>query len=224
MENLLISVATGQPVSDNTIALELAEVCINVHTDCDYRCPVFILNKGVVPVDNNSRCQCFLDGVRMLAFIRKNVGEVAALPIIPKKKKKAVVPVEHIERFARFKQHVAAELHKQGVDKEARIFTMRNPLTPTQFVKIVEDYDINNFPNRRKELMSVVTDFQNSTKTYTSASQTIRKWLNIRLKVDSFEDLTKLTQFGAAGKVIVPSKTTVNIPSFMDEIKNKNHE
>lgn len=227
MTELLILAATNQPLSDEMLSNAMLNVCINTNLVCDESCPVFLLNKLSCPKKTEygelRGCDCYLDGKKMLEFVRENVGEVAEVPTVKPKKKKVVVPVEHIERFARFKVAVAAELAKVGVEKESRFFAMRNPLTPSQFVKIVEDYGINDFPHRRKELMSVVVEFQNSTKTYTSASQTIRKWLNIRLNVESFEDLPKAVQFGAGPKVVVPNKP-ITVPSFLDEIKNKSHE
>lgn len=227
MTELLILAATNQPLSDEMLSNAMLNVCINTNLVCDESCPVFLLNKLSCPKKTEygelRGCDCYLDGKKMLAFVRTNVGEVAEMPTVKPKKKKVVVPVEHIERFARFKATVAADFAKLRIEQEPRIFTMKNPLTPTQFVKIIEDYAINDFPNRRKELMSVIVEFQNSIRKYNSANQTIRKWLNIRLNVESFEDLPKAVQFGAGPKVVVPNKP-ITVPSFLDEIKNKNHE
>ena len=227
MTELLILVATNQPISEEILSNAMLNVCIDTRLNCDESCPVFLLNKHSCPKKTEHGelrgCDCYLDGKKMLAFVRTNVGAVAEMPTVKPKKKKVVVPVEHIERFARFKATVTADFAKLRIEQEPRIFTMKNPLTPTQFVKIIEDYAINDFPNRRKELMSVIVEFQNSIRKYNSANQTIRKWLNIRLNVESFEDLPKAVQFGAGPKVVVPNKP-ITVPSFLDEIKNRSHE
>ena len=229
MTELLILAATNQPISEEMLFNAMLNVCINTNSVCDESCPVFLLNKLSCPKKTEygqlRGCDCYLDGKKMLAFVRENVGAVAEIPPVKPKKKKVVVSVEHIERFARFKQTVAAEFSKFRIEGESRLFTMRNSLTPSQFVKIVEDYGINDFPYRRKELMSVMVEFQNSTKKYNTANLTIRRWLNTRLKVDSFEDLPQKIgqQFGDSGTRIVEKKP-ITVPSFLDEIKNKNHE
>lgn len=64
-------VATGQPVSDETLAEELYEVCDREHASCSDECPVYRLNGSCIPTSGSGAdCLTFKDGRGMLDFIR----------------------------------------------------------------------------------------------------------------------------------------------------------
>ena len=189
MRDILILTATNQPIEDSRIESSLLEICLDTYESCDDSCPVFFLNKNSVPL-KDGKCKCLLDGSKMLSFIRESTGEVGREPKQPKKKK--VVPVEHLERFARFKQVLDSKFSKLGIEGKPKYLSMPKPLTASQFIKIVEDYSINDFKDRKVALIDVVIGMQNpSKKLGPDANLTIRRWLNWRLKVDSHEDLEK---------------------------------
>ncbi len=207
MRDIIILLATGQPIDENRIESCLLDVCIDTHESCNDDCPVFFLNKSSIPT-KDGRCSCMLNGNKMAKFIRESTGQVAPVPSEPKKKK--VVPTEHIERFARFKSAVAGRFLKLGIEGKPKFLSMQKPLTPSQFVKIIDDYSINDFVERRTALLDVVVGMQNpSKKLGPDANLTIRRWMNWRLKIESHEDLERKLPVEQSGevKVIVVSDT-----------------
>lgn len=205
MRDILILASTGQPINDTRIEASLLDICLDTHESCDDSCPVFFLNKNSVPLQDG-KCKCLLDGKKILSFIRESTGDVGLESKQPKKKK--VVPVEHLERFARFKQVIDNRFSKLGIEGKPKYLSMLKPLTASQFVRIIDDYEVNYFPDRRVALIDVIIGMQNpSKKLGPDANLTIRRWMNWRLKVDSHEDLEKrvtVTESGGYTVVVVP--------------------
>lgn len=73
MDTLIIKLAKGENITDVDLENELEEICERVHSSCDYSCPVYSLNGGRVPNQDDSiwNCDTFRNGRRMLEFIRK---------------------------------------------------------------------------------------------------------------------------------------------------------
>lgn len=74
MNDTLKKLIAGQPVTDEDIASDLYEVCSSVHASCDNECPVFEKFSGIPKRTKWGKeygCDCFKDGNRMLAFLRK---------------------------------------------------------------------------------------------------------------------------------------------------------
>jgi len=78
MHDLIVKAAMNLKITDNDIADALYEMCDNVHASCNSECLVYHLNYDEVPdtVHNfeiNRGCDCFKNGLKMLAFIRKRL-------------------------------------------------------------------------------------------------------------------------------------------------------
>lgn len=71
MEDLIVLVSKGKQVTEDSIKIELYEICNRVHSGCDDDCPVFRLNGSKIPgYEENEDCNCFKNGSKMLEFIR----------------------------------------------------------------------------------------------------------------------------------------------------------
>lgn len=74
MNRILMALIRVGNVPDEDIADELYEICDSVHASCDNSCPVYEKNGGAVgadkPFKENRGCDCFKNGMAMLAFLR----------------------------------------------------------------------------------------------------------------------------------------------------------
>jgi hypothetical protein len=69
--NLIAKLAKGIEFTDKDLADHLYEICDNVHSSCDYSCPVYAANGFDTPLNENGGCRCFKNGSAMLEFIRE---------------------------------------------------------------------------------------------------------------------------------------------------------
>lgn len=73
MNVILEKAIKGQPITDDDIRNDLAEICEQTCGQCDSSCPVYELNGNKVVCRNGSpRCVCLRDGDAMLRFIREH--------------------------------------------------------------------------------------------------------------------------------------------------------
>lgn len=73
--DLIEKICKGIMVTEKDVVDELYEICDNVHSTCDDRCPVYRLNGHSAvgthkPFEENRGCDCFKNGKAMLEFIR----------------------------------------------------------------------------------------------------------------------------------------------------------
>lgn len=74
LNDLIMKLIKGEPVTDDDIAQELYEICDRVHSGCDTSCPVFTANGGQT-VGFDEDCLCFKQGKKMLKFLRGAVNK-----------------------------------------------------------------------------------------------------------------------------------------------------
>ena len=69
MNSILIKLITGKKILQKDIEEGLYEVCDNVHSTCDFTCPIyeFVLTQKQ---RENSGCPYFKDGTKMLEALR----------------------------------------------------------------------------------------------------------------------------------------------------------
>lgn len=72
--SLVLKLIKDIKVTEKDITSELSEICEREHSSCNSDCPVYELNGHEAPdtEENNRGCDCFKNGDKMLAFIRKN--------------------------------------------------------------------------------------------------------------------------------------------------------
>ena len=191
MTDIIINSCIGVPTPDHRLEVILTETCVGVSEECDYECPVFSVNRGV-PVDQSTGiCSCFMDGAKMLEFIRANTSEY--IPEKRKKKAKEIANPKDIERLTRFKLLIIKKMIEKYREAPAnlKIFTCKKPLTPQRFVGIVEDFGVNYIPKHKETLIKVVVAIEqwNFKRAMIDANATIRNWMLRDLGVESLEDL-----------------------------------
>lgn len=191
MTDIIINSCVGVPTPDHRLEVILTETCVAVSDQCDYECPVFSLNKGVPLDQSTGTCSCFMDGAKMLHFIRSNTAEY--VPEKRKKKHTEIVNPEDIKRLTRFKLLIIKKImekYKEAPDN-LKIFTCKKPLTPQRFVGIVEDFGVNTIPKYKEALVKVVVAIEmwNFKRPMVDANATIRNWMLRDLGVESIEDL-----------------------------------
>lgn len=190
MTDIIINSCIGVPTPDDRLEVILTESCVSVSENCDYECPVFAINRGI-PKDSSGQCSCFMDGSKMLNFIRSNMTEY--VPEKRKKKQKEMANPEDIKRLARFKLLIIKKMMDRYREAPAnlKIFTCKRPLTPQRFVGIVEDFGVNQIPKHKEALIKVVISIEmyNFKRAMVDANATIRNWMLKDLGVESIEDL-----------------------------------
>jgi len=73
-KNLIRRLVKGQKPFKRQIQDLLYEICDDVHSSCDRRCPVNVINGGPVnPTEDNCGCACFKNGKAMYDFIRSKI-------------------------------------------------------------------------------------------------------------------------------------------------------
>lgn len=72
MEEIILKLIFGQPVTESDITDALYDVCDDNHSSCNDGCPVYRLNGGTPPGKNPGNCDCFKNGHAMKQFIIDN--------------------------------------------------------------------------------------------------------------------------------------------------------
>lgn len=72
--NIIVKLAKGMTPTEEDLTDALWDICDDVHSSCDFRCPVFDMNGGKIPSKDGHQwnCSCFKNGTAMLKFIREH--------------------------------------------------------------------------------------------------------------------------------------------------------